>query len=460
MRDKRLLFVLITMLALAGCKSSQRPAKADTDPLADAPQWVKQRPVDPAYYIGIGMASKKDNPVNYRLDAQQNALSEMAGEIKVNIRVNSTLFTSETNNRFEDKYREFIQMKTVQDLEGYEVVDTYENDDSYWVFYRLAKSAYRSSHEAARQLAIERVLPLFKEAVQHLESNDHVEAVKDYYRALIELQPYLGEGIMAKVDGENRELGAYAVYGMKNILEQIDIVPKSSPVIVYSGLSPGPIAVSVLSGNSVPVSNYPLIFRYSDGIIRPRKATTPETGVISASIDKIRQAKAGQFVKVITDREVLFPEHLSNDNAIAGEVVAKLELPSATIGLTVKPATFAVQVQGEKVGQAMDRPIDAFARYLSGKGLVAENTQKALLLITIETGVADIGMRAGLYYMKMTYRITAVNRVTGVQLYASEPREISTAKPEKESAVADLWKRLAGQISDIEAPRFYRYLMK
>ena len=49
------------------------------------PDWVKQRPGDQSFYIGIAMVPKVGSAVDYRQSARGTALKLMSSEIKVNI---------------------------------------------------------------------------------------------------------------------------------------------------------------------------------------------------------------------------------------------------------------------------------------------------------------------------------------------------------------------------------------
>jgi hypothetical protein len=79
----RVIILYVSLLVIAsGCSSSKRAGK--TDMLKDAPEWVQQTPNTPSYYHGIGMIYKS-GVQNYRERARQVALSELAGNISVNI---------------------------------------------------------------------------------------------------------------------------------------------------------------------------------------------------------------------------------------------------------------------------------------------------------------------------------------------------------------------------------------
>ena len=105
------------------------------------PAWVKQRPNDPAYYIGIAMVPKQGSAVDYRESARGAALKLMSSEIQVNISSNSVLKKIETDYQYKESYESKLQASVEQTLEGYEVL-TWENRKEYWVMTRLSKEKY------------------------------------------------------------------------------------------------------------------------------------------------------------------------------------------------------------------------------------------------------------------------------------------------------------------------------
>jgi hypothetical protein len=99
------------------------------------PNWVSSRPNNGFKYVGIGFAEKKGG--NYQMDAKKNALYDLASEIKVDISSNSVLYTVQNNNNFNENFNSLIKLSNSDNIEGYTLVDSYENDKQYWVYYQL-----------------------------------------------------------------------------------------------------------------------------------------------------------------------------------------------------------------------------------------------------------------------------------------------------------------------------------
>ena len=154
----RLLLVSALLLMLIGCSGGKKAQQAQ---LAPQPEWVKMRPSSPTYYYGIGAVRKSMDVGQYQQAARQNALADMAGEISTTISSNSVLHAFESNLGFRDDFTSTIRAQTQQDLEGYELVDSWEDLENYWVYYRLSKALYQELKEQRKNDAISRSFDYF-----------------------------------------------------------------------------------------------------------------------------------------------------------------------------------------------------------------------------------------------------------------------------------------------------------
>ena len=76
------------------------------------------------------------------MEAKKNALYDLASEIKVDISSNSVLYTVQNNNNFNENFNSLIKLSNSDNIEGYTLVDSYENEKQYWVYYQLDKQEY------------------------------------------------------------------------------------------------------------------------------------------------------------------------------------------------------------------------------------------------------------------------------------------------------------------------------
>src|SRR6185369_13234622 len=89
-----------------------------------------------------------------KTEAKQNALFDLASEIKVDISTNSVLQSVSTNNSFDQNFNSLIKLTNSDNIEGYTLVDTYENDKQYWVYYELDKEEYAKQKALKKQQTV------------------------------------------------------------------------------------------------------------------------------------------------------------------------------------------------------------------------------------------------------------------------------------------------------------------
>ena len=121
---------LSILLLLFACSTS----KHTTVEADDTPSWVKKYPVSENHYIGIGIANKSKNPVDYIQIAQQNALQNLASQIKVNIATQSVFLQMEREYGFEEEFKSDIHIKAEEHLESYELKGTHQSGSVHRIF--------------------------------------------------------------------------------------------------------------------------------------------------------------------------------------------------------------------------------------------------------------------------------------------------------------------------------------
>jgi len=151
----RIAALVFAFFAVSACSPKTETAETPANP---KPAWVQSRPTSGMFYTGIGVSQKNVN-TDFQRTARESALSDLASEIKVNVSSNSLLYTLEREYKFEQEFRETVQVTSDLNLEEFEMVDTWEDTDSYWVYYRLNKQSYadrqREKKNAAESLALD-----------------------------------------------------------------------------------------------------------------------------------------------------------------------------------------------------------------------------------------------------------------------------------------------------------------
>ena len=222
MRNLCLIFVLGFLFS---CKPSKEMVieKTKFSNEQNIPKWVKNHPVSSTYYIGVGIGNKNSQNLEYREQAKKNALSNLASEISVTINSNSFLFAMEYDDSFNEEFKSTIKTETNKDLEGYELVDSWENESVYKVYYRLSKNEYHQKQKQNKEKTLRLCYDLYLKAITAEEKSDVLSAMNLNARALLSIKKYWNE--INEFNTENKVLflenEIYA--NIERILSQIEL---------------------------------------------------------------------------------------------------------------------------------------------------------------------------------------------------------------------------------------------
>jgi len=259
---KKILIYLFIALFVLGCSSKKKMSHADL--MKGSPAWVNQTPNQPSYYHGVGM-SVKSGQHDFRERARQNALSELASGISVNISATSVLNQFEIDRASSEFFRDNIRMSTQQYLEGYELVENWENDLQYWVYFRLSKARFAQ----IKQDRINAAMGLSRSKLDQARLLSNQGRVNDalgfYIRSVEDIKDFLGEDIRADIDGEQKAYPTFLMAGLMDQLQALTFDFQMESFRVKPGPTslPAPIEVFVRDSDNRPVSGIPVVVRYS-----------------------------------------------------------------------------------------------------------------------------------------------------------------------------------------------------
>ncbi|MBM3436901.1 MAG: hypothetical protein FJY07_11875, partial [Bacteroidetes bacterium] len=147
------LYWIFAFMIFASCAAKKQAAEFELQP-----EWMKQKPIIPGYYIGIGSAKKVGTSAEYTAQARKDALADLAGEVSSTISSTSVLHTIETEYGHSETYDQTIKTTVDDYLEGFEPAEAYETADSYWVYFRVEKETYYAMKAKKKMEAIETAL--------------------------------------------------------------------------------------------------------------------------------------------------------------------------------------------------------------------------------------------------------------------------------------------------------------
>ncbi|MBQ5380426.1 MAG: LPP20 family lipoprotein, partial [Paraprevotella sp.] len=193
---KRLFFALVSCLIYSSMA------------LAQVPDWVSSHPISDKEYIGIGVASLSDT--DYMKKATQNALADIASQIAVKLEDHSFLHTIDVDGKSRELFEDKIQTTLGAWLEGQELKETYQSDQSYYVYYTLDKKLYAQKAKERQNKVIQTGLDYLQKGRDAENLMNLSQAVQLYAKGLEAVEPWLFMDLIA--GGKNVPTELYHAY--------------------------------------------------------------------------------------------------------------------------------------------------------------------------------------------------------------------------------------------------------
>lgn len=280
-------FFIVFLILLASMLPQVALAQAPVE--VKVPTWVSSRPNSGFKYVGIGFGDKTKGG-NYQLEAKKNALYDLASEIKVNISSNSVLYTVQNNNNFNENFNSLIKLSNSDNIEGYTLVDSYENDKQYWVYYQLDKQEYANLKAMKKQQTLSKAGNLISASFYDEKNKDFSSSLKKRIQAFGVLTPYLSEEINfdpAQTNGVKNIFDLTAL--IQSQLQSISVVStKTIQVLKPYQAVYSPISYSLELKSKTPLQNFPLEVTSDDDKVNvAEKTVTNYSGEFQIKINSI-----------------------------------------------------------------------------------------------------------------------------------------------------------------------------
>ena len=413
----RLVVTIILLFGLIGCGGSKKTQKELFPP---KPEWVKSRPSSQTYYYGIGAARKTLDANQYTQTARQNALADMAGEISISISSNSVIHAFESNLNFSEDFTSTIRAQAQQDLEGYEMVDSWEDAENYWYYYKLSKARYQEIKEKRRADAITQSLQFFSSALKSRTQGDIRLAIVQFIKALAPIKPYFSEPLPVDFNNEQIYLGNEIFKELASTINQLEITPVNKNITVKPG-SEVPATQLQFMAKFQPaglVRSIPLLASYSEKPIRNNKQQTSDNGIAEFNIDVVRSKNSVETFSATLNIDDFLSE--AGADPLIRKLVKRFRLPSAAMVLNVSKVNLAIIVKETILGEAQIPPLleESFKRKSIDAGFVTtSDSQNADYIVTI-IAVANPLQETGQYKNVSVEGSIEVKNKSGHSIYS------------------------------------------
>lgn len=341
MRFTAITYSIVAIALLLSSCGSQKVITGTTDKKNPSPEWVNSRPLSSANYIGIGVASKVREPLDYASVAKKNALNDLASEISVEVKGESFLNTLEVNRQFHEEFVSNISTTTREKIEGYDIAGTYETKDEYWVYYRLSKAKHDLIKREKKNKALNAANDYFVKGKDAQIVGNVPVALEMHLRALNEMQEYWADVNEYVVDGATVYLDNEIYNNLRTIVNDIRIEPAFPQVVLNHGNGFANDMKVLVHSKGNPVRNVAVSFKYDKGrFARPKFLLSDDAGQLRVNVSSVNLANKDNVVELEVDVEEMIDESLKTRllrpliQSLKGDkrqVPISVELPKAYI---------------------------------------------------------------------------------------------------------------------------------
>lgn len=390
-----LIALFVWSFVLSGCGGAQK--------WAEAPDWVGHRPSIPGYYIGVSSANKMQHGAEASSTAKQRALADMAGQIRVVIESTSILHTTQFQGVAGQNFSERITSASAEDLEGYELMGTYENATDVWAYYRLSKATYERIRNERKSATME-VAGGYWTSAQNARTEGRVAAAIDFYiRALETMESYWGELNEWQTMGGTVVLDRACLDGISQVLAGLQLNPSETDLALsFADRYQGTLACDV-TFEGRPAAQVPVWSRYNRG-------TLPKTAALSTNSAGRCTFEIGQFEPGIKSSELRLEIRMDDLSPRLKEspvqrLIQSLPTPVATVPISLQTPTVFLQTTERVKGQRATNPVlkNAIAQGLNNRGIQwVDNESEADMFLTLEADTREAGSASGFYTVMLS----------------------------------------------------------
>ena len=269
---------LLIFLIITSCGSKKQVGQADTIPIK--PSWVNKKPIDQAYYYGVGKADKKYHASDYQQTAKKFALEDLSSEIEVKLDAQSVLYQKETSRDYFETYQAITQIEVSQSISGFEPVDSWNNENEYWVLYRLSKSKYRQIEADKRNQAITQAIHYIDEAENALDNKSRFEKL---LLGLQSIESYLNEPLETTYNNSSIYLGNYITNNIEEMFDGLSITSSKESIDLNFQNCYSSRANWSLQFNNLPVNNLPVRIKFKT--YTAQQTISDKNGLISYTVE-------------------------------------------------------------------------------------------------------------------------------------------------------------------------------
>lgn len=440
-----LIFTLFSACSPQTAQSQRKNRNNRNQPaVKPKPEWVTSRPITSQFYVGIGYSSTRT--ANYQQAAKNNAFEDLLSEIKVNISSTSVLYQMDKKSTFRDEYESTIKSTVKNEIEDFEVVDSYENpqEAGYWVYYRLSKSKYAEQKRKKVQTATTIASDFFQKAQSAEQQGQTATAIDFYAKTILALKDYWAENVQADLQGKSVMLSNESYTRIQQILDAIVIATPSASIQLRKQTSQTPSVPVRVSYNNQAQRSMPILATY----IRNRQDyTTTEKGEISVLLDKISGVRNSFTLNLSLDLSKIISGN--NEDKFYKFLLTSFRSPSQTVTINLAKPTIFIASEEKNLGVPQRTMLlsNQLRSALTNRGYTfVNNRNQAEVILEVEADTRKGNEANGIFFAFLSMNVRAIDVQTGQEIFNETMPEVKGGQTSFERAGTDAYQKASRNV--------------
>lgn len=451
--------ILLLVLAFLATSCGKEKKVTATNPPVERPTWVDQRPINSAYYIGIGSSSKTSQPLDYQAIAKKNAMADLTSEIKVRVQGSTFLNSLEVNKNFSEEFMSNITTTSDEKIEDFEVAGVYETKTDFWIYYRLSKAEYQSQKMRAKQSAMSMANDYYVRGQEAESRNDLRVAIDQYFHGLFALREYWDEENAFLTEKGSVYLDHELYSRIQSIVTGIQLsAPERVDVNAQNNFKAKVSVQAMYQGR--PVSGVVVNYRYPrEKFSRVKTVATDATGIVSIDVENIDTAAPNKSLSLEVDVESWLPNDL--DVYTEKGLMKSVTTDKKVVPINFTTPTFFIKSSEKMYGSPMDAQLLKKAQaVLIAKGLrIAASEKTADYIMELKAETTNGQATQGFFVAFLNLQTTVIKVASGEAVFQDLQSEIKGVQLNQAAAGTDAYKKGESKLEDQIVPAMIKAIL-
>ncbi|MFK7755934.1 MAG: LPP20 family lipoprotein [Flavobacteriales bacterium] len=450
---KYLWLYIILALGILSCGSTKELTKTPAENFR--PDWAFNRPINSSYYIGIGSANKLAYPNDYSVIAKKNALTDMSSEITVKISGESFFHTIDNNNEYSDEFQSMIRSSFEEEIENYEIIDSWENDTEFWIFTRISKAAHAQAKADKKAKVLDQAFESYILAKEYAQGNKPADALDLLSKALLDMKEYWAEVNMHIENGREIHLDNSIYNEIRSICSAMEMKTNLDKVeLTYLNGFASDVSVAV-KNEARYLAGIPIMYKFSsEKYLRPKRLYTSNEGVVTIHAENFDGQTSNFQLEIWID----FEDLLRNDDAPEiGELLLN-SINQSRVSLPIQitlPSFYFYELDGDS--KTLSK---TFKNELQKEGFrIVSSPELADLRFSLESSVKEGGTAQGFQVAFLDFSVVLEDQENQTQVFADSYVKIKGIHMSDVGAMSDAVNNATKKIRKEIVPKMIKVLL-